>query len=72
MAFEKGYLLESVTAYNNDGCWLRPPHGGLRPNRPFAQEGGENPVAALRKQKAFSECVGAGSATAERYETARS
>ena len=54
---------------NKVGCWLRPPRGGLRPNRPFAQEAGENQVAGLRKEEAFSGCVGAGSATAERYAT---
>ena len=27
--------------------------GGLRPNRPFAQEGGEDPVARLRKTEGF-------------------
>ena len=33
------------------------PVGGLRPNRPFAQEGGGNPVDGLRNEEAFSDRV---------------
>jgi hypothetical protein len=34
------------------------PVGGLRPNRPFEQEGGGNPVDGLRNEEAFSDSVG--------------